>query len=405
MNRRGLKRRVHLVLLGLILGVGLGLAQGEAPVLPQGIIPVPEEPGILVSLKTDKDTYAPGDTLKISFTLSKDAYVYLYDLTPDGRVRLIVPNRYLQDPHFPAGTHTIPTPGWVLRVTEPEGWEFFQALASEEPLSFYEAKAFEKDAFLLFTDPGKFAGQLQEMLAGNWGTAWTSFRVHRPKAALTVTTHPAGADIWANGSYLGTAPLTRVFSPGTFQLLVEKEGYEPRTLDLSLADGEEVSLVITLSRSWPSGRPSQGEPPKPENEGTFQPELGLALGVGSLAVEIWVEVIGFGLAVLPSPSPLPPPAMGWVTVGPELEGYLGAWLPLGRLGGVVLGGLSFQETAWTPEWTGSSALAPLVEVEPEIRWRTSLTLGVGLGVSGSGWRTYLAWHNRRGIVLGFALGL
>ncbi|MBC7169730.1 DUF4384 domain-containing protein, partial [Candidatus Bipolaricaulota bacterium] len=87
----------------------LGLPSfGEAPVLPQGIIPVPEEPPLAVTLNTDKAAYAPGDALRITFTLSRDAYVYLYNLTPDGKITLLVPNRYLQDPWFPAGTHTVP---------------------------------------------------------------------------------------------------------------------------------------------------------------------------------------------------------------------------------------------------------------------------------------------------------
>jgi len=388
--------------------VALGLPSlGEAPVLPQGIIPVPEEPPIVVSIKADKTTYAPGDALTLTFTLSRDAYVYLYNLTPDGKVKLLVPNRFLQDPWFPAGAHTLPTRGWVLRVTEPEGIEYLQLVASAKALSFYEANAFEADAFLMYANPVSFVSQVTALLPGMWGTAWTSYRVHRPRATLSVITSPSGASVWVGGAYLGRTPLSAAIAPGKVRVRVEKEGYEARSLDLSVADGEELTLSLTLA----AARPSLWAPgPRPlwAVAGELPPlGVGLAFGIDSLAAELWLDVVGLGCAFRPGPSSpeltLPGPG-GFVPVGPEVEGYLAMWLPLGRVGIVLVGGLSFQEMAWMPAWSPSTAVRPLVEVEPETELEVELAVGAGLGVRGSGWRAYLVWHCRRSIVLGFTLG-
>lgn len=391
----------------LVMACAVAVGQGEAPVVPQGIIPVPVEPGIVVSLSTDKTTYTPGDALKLTFTLNRDAYVYLYNLTSDGKVMLLLPNRFVQNPRFPAGRHTLPTPGWTLRVTEPEGLEYLQLVASDAPLSFYEAKAFEKDAFVSFTNPAAFATQLQTLLPGRpWGTAWTRFRVYRPRASLTVTTRPSGAAVWVGGSYSGTSPMSTVVAPGRIRIRVEASGYEPKSVDLTVADGEEVTLAVSLSPARSVPRPPV-VPPVWTVDGSL-PGLGVGLAVGldSVAGDLWVEAVGVGMSLRPAP-PLPdltrPGSGGAHPWGPEVEAYVAGWLSIGRIGLAVTLGLSIQEMAWIPPWAPAGALVPQVVIEPETWSEVRPTWGAGLGVSGTGWRAYFLWHSRRSLVLGFVL--
>ncbi|GAB4307144.1 MAG: hypothetical protein Kow0097_07150 [Candidatus Bipolaricaulota bacterium] len=328
----------------------LGLPSfGEAPVLPQGIIPVPEEPPLAVTLNTDKAVYAPGDALRLTFTLSHDAYVYLYNLTPDGKITLLVPNRYLQDPWFPAGTHTVPTKGWVLRVTEPEGVEYIQLVATETPLSFYEAKGFEKDAFLVFAQPAAFAGTIQGLLGGNWGAVWTAYRVYQPKAYLSVTTVPPGAAVSVDGQAVGPSPVSTVVSPGRIRVQASRAGYETRSVQLTVTDGEEVHLSLTLSPSRPSPRPSW-PPAGGAAEIDVEASVGVAVGADSVALDLWLGGLGFGASVRPAP-PRPdltqPGPGGEYPWGPELEAYLALWVPFGR------GGLSSSAGCRRRTWRGS----------------------------------------------------
>lgn len=378
-------------------------AQERAPVVPAGLIPTPERPGIVLSLRTDRGSYAPGETLKVTFTLPRPAHVYLYNLTTGGKVQLLVPNRFLQETHFPAGTHTLPTRGWVLRVTEPEGVEYLQLLATDKPLSFYDAKAFERDAFLVFSQPAQFAEMLRGLLGETWGGAWTSYRVYRPKARLTVLTTPPGAVVTAGGRVLGTAPVSAEISPGRSTVEISLPGYETRVLSLTAADGEDIELRVTLV---PARTPSPGLPWDPGGTGGPPVGVGLAAGRASLALELWVSRVGIGLAFSPAP-PRPDPTLpgpgGEYPWGPEVEGYFSLWIPVGRAGPVVLLGLSGQEVAWLPGWA-PTAVAPQVAVEPETSLKPRVTFGIGLGLSAEGWRVQFLWHNRRGFVLGFVLG-
>ncbi|QAA76236.1 MAG: hypothetical protein BIP78_0470 [Candidatus Bipolaricaulis sibiricus] len=397
------------VLLGILLAAG-GLAAEEAkPVLPAGLIPTPDKPGIVLSLKTDKGVYAPGEALRLTFTLPRPAYVYVYNLTSAGRVQLIVPNRFLQDSFFPAGTHTLPTRGWVLRLTEPEGVEYLQLVASETPLSFYEAKGFEKDAFLVFTQPAAFAGTIQGLLGGNWGAVWTAYRVYKPKAYVSVTTVPPGAAVSVDGQAVGLSPVSTVVSPGRIRVQASRAGYETRSVQLTVTDGEEVHLSLTLSPSRPAWPPLR--PTLPPSGGAPQIDVdasvGVAVGADSIALDLWVAGLGFGASVRPAP-PRPdltqPGPGGEYPWGPEVEAYLALWVPFGRGGALLLGGLSAQDMAWIPAWS-PAAVRPQVVVEPEVWSQYRVTFGVGIGIVGDGWRGHVLWHNRRGPVLGFVLSI
>ena len=392
---------------GLILAIaGLGLSLGgQQPVLPQGIIPVPDKPGIVVALKTDKGVYAPGDRLQITFTLPRAAYVYLWNITSAGKAQLLLPNRFLQTPFFPAGTHVLPQAGWVLRVTEPEGMEYLQILVVDRPLSFYEAKAWEKQSFVVFASPGQLAAAVQGSLGDAvWGTAWTSYLVYKPKGTVSVVTVPAGAEVWIDGKFVGETPVRLVVPAGKLSVRVEKAGYEDRRLTVDLGDGEEVQLVVALERARPLPwfPPGLGEP--------VAETFGVGFNVGWISAlsggfDLWLDPVGLGLS-LTAPPPRPdlsqPGPGGWFAWGPEIEGYVALWFQGTNLGVWGSVGLSFQEMAYVPSWYPMAR--PLVEVEPETDWEIRLTWSLGVGTGGEGWRAYVAWHNRRGVVVGFAVG-
>ena len=382
---------VALVLLSPLSGYG-------EETLPQGIIPAPAEPGIAVTLTTDKDTYAPGEYLTVRFTLSQGAWVYLYDVRPDGTVELLLPNRFLQEPWFPAGEHVLPTEGWRLRVTEPEGMEYLEIIATDRPLSFYDAKEFEKHPFLAFADPEAFSKELRELLVGAWGAAWTGFHVHEPKALVHLKTTPNRAKVWVNGELVGETPLDIAIRPGQVEIELALWGYRNKRLSLDLEDGEEVFLDISLE-------------PAPQVEPVLKVlslgpvALGFSLGWGSFGVEVWGKEFAVGIAIRPGP---PPPSTtgpgpgGWYPWGPEIELYGAGWLSLGKteLGAMVLAGVSVQEMAWLPGWLPDASLQPAVEVEPETSLSLKPTLGIGFGSKAQGFRAYLAWHTHRGPILG-----
>jgi len=130
--------------------------------------------------------------------------------------------------------------------------------------------------------------------------------------------------------------------------------------------------------------------------------LGIALGLSSLGVELWSPSVGAGVAAhLPPERPdlgAPGPG-GTYPWGPEIEAYVAGWVGLGeRAGLVILAGIAVQEVVDLPAWDAQS-LRPKLEIEPETRMETYPAFGLGLGIGGESLRGYLAWHNRRGLVL------
>jgi len=395
-----------IVLALLLLGWG-GLSGGD--VVPTGLVPVPDEPAFGVELAASRSTYAPGELLEVEFSLTHEAYVYLYNVTAEGEVKLLVPNRFLQDPKFSAGTHTLPKEGWRMRVTEPEGMEYLQLIATAEPLDFYEAERFAEEPFLEFSDPRAFADKLTELVGDDWGTAWTGFRIYRPRATLHVESRPRGAQVWAAGQRLGTTPLTDTVDAGATTVEIRLAGYETVTRRVELDDGDEAHIVVELSPTRPRApRPPTVEVELPLGVGFafgFDPEASFPEAL-SIGFELWSEVVGLGLAISG-----PPPSVDWgapgpeetVAWGPKLEAYAAGWLSLENdLGLYLSAGLSFQEMVDLPEWAPQGAY-PAVVIEPEPDWQVTPALGAGLGVDLGGWRVYLGWNTSRGAVLGLTL--
>ena len=77
------------VLLVSMVGIfGFAQGDGDAPVAPMGlIITPPDNPNLEVSVWVDKGAYAVGEKLSIHYSTSKPAYIYIWDITPDGQIQ------------------------------------------------------------------------------------------------------------------------------------------------------------------------------------------------------------------------------------------------------------------------------------------------------------------------------
>jgi hypothetical protein len=88
---------------------------------------------------------------------------------------------------------------------------------------------------------------------------------------VEVTSEPPGANVSINGQPRGQTPLAGVvLKPGTYEIVVSKEGYEPDTQGLVVRAGREHPVVANLRLSQvaaaiPTDRPEQPNltPPDP----------------------------------------------------------------------------------------------------------------------------------------------
>jgi len=140
--------RPLLAIIMFVVGVfwsALGFAQSrpERQVNPSppstiGIVPPGSDPRLLeVTVWTDKGvetpTYYVGERIYVSFSVTRDCYVVLYDIDSTGNVNILFPNPYHADNMVRAGrVYTVPTSNYKhdLFIKGPTGEEFLFAVAS-----------------------------------------------------------------------------------------------------------------------------------------------------------------------------------------------------------------------------------------------------------------------------------
>jgi hypothetical protein len=429
-------RAKFLVVLMLIVLSGAGAfvlaADGdEEEVVPQGIITPPPESVLSIEIWTDHKIYSPKEPLRIHLKLSRDAYVYVYNIDPEGKVKLLFPNGFSRQNFLKAGKYTLPDrPTYSFVVTE-LGVETLQAIALLKPLPLLSLSAQGLDEVpfpKLSDDPQALKPQVEGLIEvtvepGEWAADWTQFVVAPAVAYLRITSQPQGARVYIDGELRGLSPLELKLEPGEVHVALVKEGYRRWSKSLTLENRDYRELSVRLLPASPLFIPRV---PDDEIEGFIAP-LALGLNVGlnpqgifSLGLELgfsWRLGIGGSLSFTQDEVPEYFDLGGPVRferervydLGPESELYVK--LSLLILEGLYLhggGGVSVQERvhiAAPPGVIVVSGFKPLVEILPNGYRETVSYLTAFGGVSFRVGESFLSlsYHTRRGWVLGLTL--
>jgi len=167
-------RTIPVLLLFVLLGASV-LVAAEGQPSPLGIVPSPTPGSLSVSVWTNKSTYVVGETAQIYFTVNQPAYVYLYDLQPDGVIRLVFPNAYSQSNYVGPGTHVLPDGNYQFMITPPLGVERLQLIASPTPLNL--APSLYSEPYPQATPEGIQGHIMGITPTPTYATAWTSFTI------------------------------------------------------------------------------------------------------------------------------------------------------------------------------------------------------------------------------------
>ncbi len=237
----------------------VGAAQQPGQPIPEGIIVQPAQTPLAVQLGLDRVSYAPGDKLRLTIALNHDAYVYIYNITPERRVNLLFPNAYQPVNFLQAGVHTIPNQRYSLVISPPTGFECIQVLALAAPLPLEqlvpEGKFSPQNPFpLLSQKPQEFKAFMQSLIVGavsatGWAAAWTCFQIVQPQARLRVVSSPTGALVSINGIVMGQTPLEISLAPGRYRVVLSRFGYDEWAQTVELKQGSEITLEAQLSVS------------------------------------------------------------------------------------------------------------------------------------------------------------
>jgi PKD repeat protein len=248
----------HLVL-GALMALVLGVfALGQEEPVPMGIVIEPPAGALSVRIWVDKPAYALGETIQIHFELSQAAYVYIWDITPDGKVTQIFPNQYDPQNYFQAGTYTIPSAGkgYQFRVTPPTGTEWLQIMATTVPIPYFQGYSPQQPFPLLGPDPQSWQQQLEAQILGivpepqNRAFDFTCFQIVPGQApgygTLQVITNPPQAKLYVDGVFRGYTPRSLVLTSGSHTVLIKKTGYQDYSTSVYLLPGGTRTLNITL---------------------------------------------------------------------------------------------------------------------------------------------------------------
>ncbi|MDO4244398.1 MAG: DUF4384 domain-containing protein [Deinococcus sp.] len=133
----------------------LAATASAAPVISaQSIIVNPVQNNVNVRVWTNKDStgtrtpnYVPGERIQIYTSVDQDAYVYLFNVDPNGQVDMILPNRYAGGQNFVKANTTKVFPpagaGFTFDIAAPYGLNKVLALASRTPLNIDQIAQFK----------------------------------------------------------------------------------------------------------------------------------------------------------------------------------------------------------------------------------------------------------------------
>jgi len=189
------RTRIGLLILIAVAAVS-ALAVGQGSPAPLGIVPTPTPTPLSVSIWTNKASYTIGESVTIYFSVNQAAYIYIYDIQPDGIVRLIFPNAYAPQNYVSAGTHTLPNGLYKFTVQPPTGQEQLQIFASPVQLGL-APMSYGEPFPMIGQSPGSAQGQIEAQIMGitpqpTWATAWTSFMIVPSYSYTPPTPTPPG---------------------------------------------------------------------------------------------------------------------------------------------------------------------------------------------------------------------
>ncbi|MDO9555041.1 MAG: PEGA domain-containing protein [Atribacterota bacterium] len=250
----------------LWLGIsGINFAQSPSPEEVEkmkSIQIINPHPQFYLELRLDKErgaTYAPNERIKISFRVSRDSFVRIYNYDAEGRVKIIFPNRY--SPHnFVRAGEVKSIEGLIDLHTRP-GVEYIQGFATSSPISFSKkeedliSKEFMPE---ISKDFKNFTISIKGIIVSLPPTTWTSSNILsytvRPitppptnYGRIIVTSHPQGAKVYLDNVYQEVTPLNldRV-TAGQHQIKLVMAGYQDWSKYILVSPSQTTTVSADL---------------------------------------------------------------------------------------------------------------------------------------------------------------
>jgi PKD repeat protein len=207
-----------------------------------------------IQLSLPKASYTIGERIAITYSLNREAYVYICDVDASNRVTLIFPSYMEPNNPVQAGTHSLPSsPGRTLQVSGPAGTDTLYAFAAVRPLPNFPT-GFGRSFPVLSTDPSSFLNdvhQSMQTLLGptEWAEDVTSFAITSTAPStgtLHVSSSPSGATISLDGAVVGNTPRQITVAAGIHTVSFLLSGFQPVTRQVNVEAGRTTTVNIAL---------------------------------------------------------------------------------------------------------------------------------------------------------------
>jgi len=270
-----MKRLLGLLLLLLVTPAFAQDNDDDVVFSPQAIVVNPR-PSFEVDVFVDRGsgneipTYRVGESIQVGVRVSEDAYVYLFNVRPDGGVQQLLPNRYdsAGRNNFLRGGETRYFPPnnarYEFAAQPPRGLDKVVAVASRTELNTRELAQFrdEDDFATSNLDEEGFARSLSIVVRpiqqSDWVTDTALLYVgDRPQQAaygtLAVRSSPSDARVFVDGNFVGYTPLSYGTRPGRHNVRVERSGYESYSQSVNVRPGGTTTVDAGLSQRRRTG--------------------------------------------------------------------------------------------------------------------------------------------------------
>ncbi|MBX7245577.1 MAG: PEGA domain-containing protein [Candidatus Sumerlaeaceae bacterium] len=263
------KSVLFVTMLGLILAAG-STVWGQSQ---RGLV-AGDLPSFDAWVNMNARNYDVGERARVSFSVTEDAYVFIFVRDPRGEERQIFPNFYEQNNYVRRNERrTIPGGNYQLMVTGPPGPNVVTLVAVKRNQSWFgEYKRFSSSNPYPSISGGATAlanrartaessgASKRGLVAGpipaadNVATASVEYRVYGGgggggyrRGSLDVVTSPNGATVTLNGEYMGRTPLERDdLAAGTYRIKVERRGYWDMERSLTIEAGQKRKVRINM---------------------------------------------------------------------------------------------------------------------------------------------------------------
>lgn len=287
-------RNRYFALAALALSLAVALVAMGGPAFAaqadvRSVIVNPNQP-FQATLWTDRSNYNPGDRLTAYFQVSKNAYVYLFDIDTTGRVSLIYPNIYSENNYRRANsTYSLPDNSrYNLTIGGPSGTEQLVLIATPQAIRDVEwiRRSLEQGTFgpqlNLSVSAESFMFEVRSVtvtptFGSDWASAYATFTVGGSSSwptqpsyppvvqpqpvrygTINVTSQPSGATVFMDGVEQGSTPLTVTgVALGTHDITVVKKGYYTYASQVTVNNAGTYPLHAVLAKVPGGSEPVQ----------------------------------------------------------------------------------------------------------------------------------------------------